>query len=114
MQTAVAGLHLPTRCMTVARNSKLETYRAQRIFTRTAELSGEAGLGSPAERGWFVIQKQAARPLHYDLRLGVGWVFKFWAVTKGPSLDPHDRRLAVEVEGHPADVAGLTMPCKRR
>ncbi|PNG26601.1 DNA ligase D [Methylocella silvestris] len=83
-------------------DTKLSTYRAKRDFARTAEPSGAAEI-SAGPRRRFVIQKHAATRLHYDLRLELDGVFKSWAVTKGPSLDPHDKRLAVEVEDHPLD-----------
>jgi bifunctional non-homologous end joining protein LigD len=82
--------------------SDLDRYRAKRDFTRTAEPSGETAV-APSPRLRFVIQKHAATRLHYDLRLELDGVFKSWAVTRGPSLDPHDKRLGVEVEDHPLD-----------
>jgi bifunctional non-homologous end joining protein LigD len=81
---------------------KLAAYRGKRDFAKTAEPSGKTGVAS-SKRLRFVIQKHAATRLHYDLRLELGGVFKSWAVTKGPSLDPRVRRLAVEVEDHPLD-----------
>ncbi len=87
--------------VTVA-DRKLKTYQAKRNFGITAEPSGETPVAA-SERLRFVIQKHAATRLHYDLRLEYEGVFKSWAVTKGPSLDPHERRLAVEVEDHPLD-----------
>jgi bifunctional non-homologous end joining protein LigD len=81
---------------------KLSKYRSKRDFTVTDEPSGK-GKVATSEHLRFVIQKHAARRLHYDLRLELGGVFKSWAVTKGPSPDPRDKRLAVEVEDHPLD-----------
>ena len=81
---------------------KLAPYRAKRDFTKTGEPSGKAAIDA-ADYPRFIIQKHDASRLHYDLRLEVDGVFKSWAVTKGPSLNPKDKRLAVEVEDHPLD-----------
>ena len=80
----------------------LRTYRAKRRFGVTAEPRGK--LGKRGKRGnAFVIQKHAATRLHYDLRLQLDGVMKSWAVTRGPSLVPGEKRLAVQVEDHPIE-----------
>ena len=83
-------------------DSKLTRYRAMRDFSKTAEPSG-AETATPSKRYRFVVQKHAATRLHYDFRLELDGTFKSWAVTRGPSMDPAQRRLAVEVEDHPLD-----------
>jgi bifunctional non-homologous end joining protein LigD len=87
---------------TQAKSGALARYQQKRDFTQTAEPDGRLAV-SRSHRLRFVIQKHAASHLHYDLRLELDGVFKSWAVTRGPSIDPSDKRLAVEVEDHPLD-----------
>src|ERR1700676_4523286 len=82
--------------------SILSRYQSKRDFSKTAEPSGDTAVAF-SERRRFVIQRHAASRLHYDFRLELDGVFKSWAVTRGPSLDPREKRLAVEVEDHPLD-----------
>lgn len=83
----------------------LASYNAKRDFSRTGEPRGQRGDGRSQRR--FVVQKHAARRLHYDFRLEWNGVLLSWAVTKGPSPDPGEKRLAVRTEDHPLDYAGF-------
>lgn len=84
---------------------RLATYRAKRHFDQTAEPEGAPGRTSRG--GLYVIHEHDATRLHYDLRLEHDGVLLSWAVTRGPSLDPEEKRLAVQVEDHPVDYGSF-------
>ncbi len=110
----IGKLNPPTSAASSAVDEQLARYRSIRDFNLTAEPSGsdptnKFALRRPTvSRGLpFVIQKHDASHLHYDFRLAWGGVLKSWAVAKGPSYNPQERRLAVEVEDHPLEYGGF-------
>jgi bifunctional non-homologous end joining protein LigD len=86
----------------VPRADPLQRYNEKRDFARTTEPAGAIAKGK-GDR--FIVQKHDATRLHWDFRLEVDGVLKSWAVTRGPSLNPDDKRLAVRTEDHPLSYA---------
>jgi len=86
------------------RKLDIETYNRKRDFSKTKEPRGRKLKGKGDS---FVVQKHAASRLHWDFRLELDGVLKSWAVPKGPSLDPGEKRLAMRTEDHPLDYGGF-------
>jgi len=82
----------------------LKEYKKKRDFKKTPE---PEGILKEFEKNIFVVQKHQASKLHYDFRIEIESVLKSWAVPKGPSLNPKDKRLAIETEDHPLDYANF-------
>lgn len=93
----------PKASAQAATEDSLHLYRSRRDFSRTPEPGGAFNSSSTPAR--FVVQKHWATRLHYDFRLALDGTLKSWAVPKGPSMDPKDRRMAIQVEDHPLDYA---------
>lgn len=98
--------------MSARSDDSLRQYRSMRDFRKTPEPSGQAGADRPklddekeGSHPIFVIQQHQASSLHWDFRLEADGVLKSWAVPKGPSTDPGEKRLAVATEDHPLDYA---------
>jgi DNA ligase D-like protein (predicted 3'-phosphoesterase) len=87
----------------MVKEDKLDQYKRKRDFSKTPE--PKAGAGKSFEKPIFVIQQHDASRMHYDFRLEVAGVMVSWAVPKGLSTDPRDKRLAVRTEDHPLDYA---------
>ena len=104
----VSGLDF-SKGLAMADTDDLSRYHKKRDFARTREPEGKVKKSAKGKGGGFsyLIQKHAATRLHYDFRLELDGVLKSWAVTKGPSLVPADKRLAVEVEDHPVDYGSF-------